>query len=122
MKIDIDSLKQSFDTEFSSTKKIIQQYMPATIVSDVEKSINNGAGIDPDLWAEIVYNYAASYKTLKSEPEKYLLLDSLKTLWIGRFVSYAMQTKEMDINEAETVLQQQAETFEDKFDYLKSIY
>jgi hypothetical protein len=122
VKIDIDNLKQSFETEFSSTKNVIKQYLPDNMVNDVERVIKSGEGIDSDLWAEIVFNYAASYKQAKSEPDKYLLLDCLKTLWIGRFVSYAMQTKDMDINEAETVLQQQAETFEDKFDYLRSIY
>jgi len=122
VKIDVDNLKQSFETEFLSTKNLISQYLPKNMVNDIQQGIQSGEGIDPELWAEIVFNYAASYKHMKNEPEKYLLLDSLKTLWIGRFVSYAVQTKDMDINEAETVLQQQAETFEDKFDYLVSIY
>jgi hypothetical protein len=53
---------------------------------------------------------------------KYLLLDTLKTLWIGRFVSYAIEVKDMDINEAEIVIQKQGELFEEKLDYLRSIY
>lgn len=122
VKIDIESMKLSFEKEFAQNKDIIKQYLPDSVASAVEKVIRSGNGIDAELWAEVVYNYAAAYKDANSEPEKYLLLDSLKTLWIGRFVSYAVHTKEMDINQAETVLQQQAETFEDKFDYLVSIY
>ena len=56
------------------------------------------------------------------EDLKYKLLDSLKTLWIGRFVSYAKQVESMDINDAEIIIQKQAEIFENKFEYLKSIY
>jgi len=37
-------------------------------------------------------------------------------------VSYAEETKDMDINEAEKILQKQAEVFEAKFNYLRSIY
>ena len=46
----------------------------------------------------------------------------MKTLWIGRFVDYAIEAKDMNMNEAEKVIQKQAEVFEEKFDYLKSIY
>ncbi len=93
-----------------------------SIVADLEKIVENNENFDPELWAEIVYNYAAAWKKVENESDKYLLLDSLKTLWIGRFVTYATEVKSMDINEAEVVIQKQAEVFEDKLDYLKSIY
>ena len=97
-------------------------YLPEEIMRDLVNLVDNGGIIDPELWVEIVYNYAAAYKKTEREADKYLLLDSLKTLWIGRFVSYADETKDMDINEAEKVLQKQAEVFEEKFDYLRSVY
>jgi len=122
VKIDIDNLIQSFITEFNTSKELMKQYLPESIINDLNTVVNNGSGIDPELWAEIVYNYTASYKDARDEPGRYLLLDSMKTLWIGRFVSYAMETKDMDINQAEVVLQKQAEIFEDKMDYLCSIY
>ncbi len=120
--IDIDDLKNSFHNEFESSKKIIGHFLPSAILSDLEKIVKKRKSFDSDLWAEVVYNYAAAYKNIKTEPDRFLLLDSLKTLWIGRFVSYAIETKDMDINEAETILQKQAEVFEEKFDYLRSIY
>ena len=52
----------------------------------------------------------------------YSLLDSLKTLWIGRFVSYARHVEHMDMNGAEKVIQDQAKVFENQFEYLKNIY
>jgi len=122
VKINLENLKKTFKNEFKSSKEIMGHFLPNDIIGCLEEISNNKKPFDPELWAEIVYNFAAVYKNLKREPEKYLLLDSLKTLWIGRFISYAVETKDMDINEAETVLQKQAEVFEGKFNYLRSIY
>jgi hypothetical protein len=120
--IDIVKLKKTFHEEFESSKKIIKHFLPSGILKDIEKIVENRKSFDHDLWAEIVYNYAAAYKKLKNDADKFLLLDSLKTLWIGRLVSYGIETKDMDINEAEIILQKQAEVFEEKFNYLRSIY
>ena len=122
VKMDIESLKKSFKDEFSSSKDIMKHYLSESIISDLENIVKNNGEFDTEIWAEIVYNYAAAYKKTEREPDKYLLLDSLKTLWIGRFVSYAIETKDMNINEAETVIQKQAEVFEEKINYLISIY
>lgn len=122
VKIDIFELKKTFESEFKSSKNMIKQFLPEDIISDLDKVIQNKVDFDSELWAEIVYNYANSYKYVETESERYLLLDSLKTLWIGRFVYYADEVKDMDMNEAEQVIQKQAEVFEEKFDYLRSIY
>lgn len=122
VKINLENLKKTFKNEFKSSKEVMGHFLPKDIIQCLEDIINNKKSFDPELWAEIVYNFAADYKNLRREPDKYLLLDSLKTLWIGRFISYAIETKDMDINEAETVLQKQAEVFEEKFNYLRSIY
>ena len=89
---------------------------------DQFKILKNKNSIDPELWAEIVYNYASAWRNIINESEKDKLLDSLRILWIGRFVSYAKEVKDMDTHEAEIIIQKQAEVFEEKFDYLRSIY
>jgi glucosylglycerate synthase len=122
VKIDIPNMKESFKTEFQNTKNIMKQYLPESIVCELEKIVRNDGKIDSELWAEIVYNYATSWKKAHTDSDKYFLLDSLKILWIGRFVSYAAEVVDMDINDAEIVIQKQAEVFEEKIDYLKSIY
>lgn len=78
-------------------------------------------------------NTISSYKShltnffnfLGMEPDSYF--DETKTLDdytndVKRFASYAQETKDMDINEAERVIQEQAEIFEKCFNYLRSIY
>ncbi len=122
VKVNVPDMKENFKKEFETSKNIMKQYLPPDIVKDLENIVDNGNSFDCELWTEIVYNYAASWKNLRTDSDKYLLLDSLKTLWIGRFVSYADQVKDMDINDAEIVIQKQAEVFEEKFDYLRSIY
>jgi hypothetical protein len=123
VKIDIENMEKSFVTEFGSIKENIKHILPEEIVNDLDNNVvKNIINLDAELWAEIVYNYASAYRNAENEADKYTLLDSLKTLWIGRFVSYAKETKGMDINGAETVLQKQAEVFEEKLQYLISIY
>lgn len=122
VKISIPKMKKTFKQELKSSKNTISQFLPDSIINELEKIVKNIENFDSDLWIEIVYNYAAAWKYINSDSEKYLLLDTLKTLWIGRYVSYALEVKEMDINEAEIVIQKQAELFEEKLDYLRSIY
>jgi len=122
VRIKIPKMKKSFKSEFKLCKKKMERFLPESIIKYLEKIVKNSERFDSELWAEVVYNYAASWKHINSESDKDLLLDTLKTLWIGRYVSYAMEVKDMDMNEAENVIQKQAEVFEEKFDYLRSIY
>ncbi len=122
VKIKIENLKKTYRTEYQSIKSKIQKILPKDIIEELNTINDNYTSFDPELWAEIVYNYAAAYKSAKNMEQKNLLINTLKTLWIGRFVSYAIETKKMDINEAEKMLQKQAVIFEQKLDYLRGIY
>lgn len=122
VRINIPEMKNSFESEFKSLKFLMEKFLPKSIISYLEQIVNNNGRIDSELWAEIVFNYAAAWKHTNSDSDRSLLLDTLKNLWIGRFVSYAIEVENMDMNEAENVIQKQAEVFEAKFDYLKSIY
>jgi hypothetical protein len=122
VQIDVDALQKSFKKEYKSSKKLIQRYLPEKLalrLNEVSRKIEN---LDSQLWAEIVYTFASSYKNLKRKSEKLEVLDILKTIWFGRFVSYAIETRDVDINAAEGVIQKQAKIFEENFDYLLSIY
>ncbi|HEC89948.1 MAG TPA: hypothetical protein ENI44_05150 [Thermoplasmatales archaeon] len=122
VKVNIEGMRKSFETEFIDIRDNLRNYLPDDIIASVENIVNNGDSFNEELWSKIVYHHAAAYKNLHDEGDKYRLLDSLKTLWLGRFVRYAEQVKDMDINEAEWLIQQQAEVFEKNFDYFKSIY
>jgi len=122
VQINISNMKKSFESEFNSSKDMMKQFLPQTIIDNLDNIVNNGENFNSEIWAEVVYNHAAAFKDIEDEKDKYVLLDSLKTLWIGRFVSYATEVDGMDINKAEEIIQKQAEIFEEKFEYLRSIY
>ena len=112
-KIDINKIEKYFRKEYKISENIIKKILSQELI---KKSKN---GIDAETWAEIVYNFARYYKI---EKKKHIVLDALKTLWLGRFISYVNEVKDMNWNEAEEVIQQQARIFEEKMDYFISIY
>lgn len=122
VRVNVPEMKKNFEKEFNTSKNIMKHFLPESILEELENIVTNNANFDSELWAEVVYNHAAAWKNLERESDKHLLLDSLKTLWIGRFVSFATEVKDMDINDAEKIIQKQAEIFEEKFDYLRSAY
>jgi glycosyltransferase involved in cell wall biosynthesis len=121
VRIDLPHLTTSFQNKYREKKSIIGLVLNKDMLSELDKIITDPKSFDSEMWAEIVYNFAAAFKNA-TDDRKIQLLDSLNPLWLGRFVSYAMEVQDMDINQAETVLQKQAEVFEEKFNYLLSIY
>jgi len=124
IQIDLINMKQTFLNEYNKNKNSMINVLPLDLINQLDDIVHNGKNFNSELWAKIVYNYAAAFKKIEeiNEESIYNLLDSLKTLWIGRFVSYATQVDRMDINEAENIIQSQAYIFEENFEYLKSIY
>ncbi|MFE3845654.1 glycosyltransferase [Thermoplasmatota archaeon] len=124
IQINILNMKKSFLNEYTKNKILIINILPTDLINQLDDIVNKGKYFDSELWSKIVYSYAAAFRKLDetNEEDVYNILDSLKTLWIGRFVSYATQVDGKDINEAEKIIQSQAVIFEQNIEYLKSIY
>ncbi|HEX17047.1 MAG TPA: glycosyl transferase family 2 [Thermoplasmatales archaeon] len=122
VRIDLDNIIGSFREGYSRMRKIVHLYLPDELDRRLERASRDVSKFDADLWSKIVYNFSASYKLLEKDSDKFLLLEALKPLWLGRFASYAIEVKDMDVNSAEEVIQEQARIFEENFDYLLSIY
>ncbi|MFH1101139.1 MAG: glycosyltransferase [Methanobacteriota archaeon] len=122
VKIDLEKLKYTFLTEYPTKKEAMSKLLPPDLMKDLDASIRANGVFDSELWSKTVYNYTAAYKYAKNSTEKTAVLDSLKTLWIGRYISFIEETENMNINESEAVLQKQATIFEKNINYLISIY
>ena len=122
VKINLEKMMDYFYRDFSRSKAIIEYLLPKELMKKLSIIENNIEKFDGEIWSEVVYNFAAHYKNLKDEREKKNVLNALESLWLGRFVSYAMKTRDMDITEAEEIIEEQARIFEEKKKYLLSIY
>jgi len=122
VKVNIHEMHNSFNNEYLASKEVMNRFLPNEIMDLVENVVHHDADFNAELWTKVVFHYAASYRNLTNDAEIYSLLDTLKTLWLGRFVSYAKQVEHMDISQAEKVIQSQADVFENNFEYLKNIY
>lgn len=122
LKVDLNKLKKTFQKEFTATCGITKRYLPDKAFIKLNNAAKDIENLDSELWAEIVYTLASSYKKMKNKSSKYIILDVLKTIWLGRFVSYVIETKNMSTNEAERVIQNQARVFEEKLDFFLSMY
>lgn len=64
-----------------------------------------------DLWAQIVYHSLNYYEQKRDRKEG--ILEILRILWQGRLASFAIETKDLDMEQSEKVIQQQAGAFKE---------
>ncbi len=114
--LDLQKLTRSFRQEFPERREYMRQVMPAALVNRLAETVEDLDRFDAELWAESVYTLATAYKRADVTSQKETILDVMKTLWFGRFVSYAHETADMDMDEAESVIQHQARVFDDLFE------
>ncbi len=121
IKVDIEKVDKMFKQGYKDFESIIAASMGIEEFKELEKTAQKEpVDITPELWAKVVYNLAAAYK--KHEDRRIQILDALRILWMGRFASYVVATKDMETKDAEREIERQAEIFERERDYLISIY
>lgn len=121
IKVDIEKVDKMFKQGYKDFESIIAASMGIEEFKELEKTAQKEpVNVTPELWAKVVYNLAAAYK--KQEDRRIQILDALRILWMGRFASYVVATKDMETKDAEREIERQAEIFERERDYLISIY
>jgi glycosyltransferase involved in cell wall biosynthesis len=66
--------------------------------------------LSAELWAKVVYDFAYTYQTWHRNRRR--LVDLLVPLYFGRTAAYCRQVAGMDSDQAESVVEEQAKTFE----------
>ncbi len=73
-----------------------------------------------DTWVQILYELAATFHAWKVNQTK--LIDLVTPLYFGRVASFVRQTWDMSSKEAEKLVEEQAQSFEDHKDYLIKVW
>jgi hypothetical protein len=119
LSVNVEKVRRMFEDGYKSYGKFIRSITGNKIYNQLQRRIKRKVGIDAELWSKLVYALAASYRKRK---QRMYVIDSLRTLWLGRFITYVEETKGMGVEEAEKILEEQAKIFERNRDYLISRY
>jgi glycosyltransferase involved in cell wall biosynthesis len=110
--VDRDKLIDMIKARYSEFDKVYRRLFPTPIYKEVNQLAIGEANLDSELWSRCVWWTFKAY----SKKSDIHLIDALRVLWIGRFVSYYDECKDMDIFGAEAVIRKQARMFEITFD------
>ncbi|MDI6639765.1 MAG: hypothetical protein QMD78_02965 [Methanocellales archaeon] len=121
--VQVDPMKLIFHFKegFKIHRDLLEQMLPKGVFKKVH-ACTQQRKFDPETWAKTVYHMAAAYKRAETEKKKSIILDALHDLWLGRYAHFVLETQDMSTRKAETVIKEQAETFETLMPYLKEIY
>jgi len=113
--MDISGYINDFKSGYKEIIKAKNFFLPAEIMSSLDK-ISKSFVVEDfnfpiDLWAQIVYYSLSYYEQKKDRKED--ILEILRILWQGRLASFAIETKDLDMEQSEKVIQQQVEAFKE---------
>ncbi|MCP8304669.1 MAG: glycosyl transferase family 2 [archaeon] len=111
VKVDLERTIRLFKDGFEDYKEVLKNNLENEIFKSVEEMIREGESMGPSLWTKIVYSLFRAYKN-SEEKNRTDILDALRVMWMGRFSSYVLETKDMSYDDAMKIIEEQAEIFE----------
>ncbi len=112
----IENFKGGFNNLSALWEKIINPESFSLIKQLARRRNKNNFYMPIDAWAKIVYDFAATFHQWKRDRGK--LVNIMRPLYYARVASFINETREMSNVQAEEVIEQQAQTFEDLKPYL----
>lgn len=88
-------------------------------VAAISQRAEPGDYLTSELWASIVYDFLCAYHRLPVE-ERNDLIDALTPLYLERVASFVVQTADSSAEQAEQLIERQAEEFERQKPYLRA--
>jgi len=117
--INLERLVREYRMGFGQFKPLYRTIFPDEVFDALEKT----AGMDVqsfslpiDVWVKTLYEMAAVYHHWKINRVR--LINLMVPLYYGRVASFVNDTRDMSSSQAEEVVEEQAEAFEEKKDYL----
>jgi hypothetical protein len=117
--INITKLVDDFKTGFSNYKEIWQKIVAPDnweIIEALAKKDVKEFVFKTEVWAKILYDLAAAFHHWKGNRQ--LMVSLMTPLYFARVASFVNRTLDMSNEEAEAIVEDQAETFEKTKDYL----
>jgi glycosyltransferase involved in cell wall biosynthesis len=97
-------------------EKIINTQSFSVLQSLVKNKKDEGFLMPTEDWTKIIYDFAATFHRWKRDRGK--LVEIMRPLYYARVASFINRTKDMTTQEAEKLIEEQAQTFEDLKPYL----
>ncbi len=122
LKVDRSKFNKAFREGYADSRVVLKSCADSDVLEELDKiSKSDDPYLPPDLWVKTVYNLAAAHKKSRT-PERMYILDALRTVWLLRYSSFVKEAFDLNEEESEKLLVEQADLFVDNLDYLKSIY
>jgi glycosyltransferase involved in cell wall biosynthesis len=123
IKVNLKKLNDEFIDGFEQFKSLYKDILSPKSFNGLDKIYEkkkkgNGLYIDAELWSNIVYDSAYTFHNWSRNRRR--LINILAPLYFGRTASFVEETETMNWEQAENLIQKQAEIFENKRDYLKN--
>jgi len=116
----IENFKGGFKNLSVLWEKIINPQSFVTIKGLIKKRKAENFLMPTEDWTKIVYDFASAFHQWKRDRGK--LVEIMRPLYYARVASFINRTKDMNHKQAEEIIEQQAQTFEEFKPYLLKIW
>jgi len=118
--IDIQRLIRDFKIGYSNYKEIWKKIISSEdwqVIETLYQKTEKDFFMETENWAKILYDLAAAYHHWKGGNRR-IMVSLMTPLYYARVASFVNQTKDMNNDEAENLVEDQAKIFEEKKEYL----
>jgi glycosyltransferase involved in cell wall biosynthesis len=121
--VDIESLVQKFRTGYGQFSSLYKDILCPECFAQIEKTSGQSRQdiyLPTEIWIQILYDLAATFH--RWSKNRYKLIELVTPLYYARVASFVRQTWDLSSAEAEEVVEEQAQLFEEHKDYLLRIW
>jgi glycosyltransferase involved in cell wall biosynthesis len=119
VKVDLEGLIQNFKIGFKQFSPLWREIFCKKCFSEIQKATkldSQDFHLSTDAWIRILYELAATFHAWSVNRNK--LIDLVTPLYYARVASFVRQSWEMSTQEADDLVEEQAQRFEERKDYL----
>jgi glycosyltransferase involved in cell wall biosynthesis len=121
--VDLELVIQNFKTGYQQFASLWKEIFCPECFEQIEKASSQSSqnfSLSMETWVKILYELAATFHTWSINRNK--LIDLVTPLYYARVATFVRRTWDLSSAEAEAVVEEQAQLFEDHKDYLLQIW